>query len=158
MALHGRSPRTTSQLQGKLSSHSPLGSGPVPDADGAYHHRARQSRSALCLLFLCYLTLFLFQGCAGCRQIDGRGGATGRTRSIQTSRKIEVLQGHGVPPDIMQRLEIPDLQLKQRPLRYQHLRVSHRHVLIFIDIELVSALGARNQLSTVALHGKQCLL
>lgn len=35
MAFHGRSPRTTSQLQAKLTSDSPLGSDPVPDAYGA---------------------------------------------------------------------------------------------------------------------------
>ncbi len=91
------------------------------------------------------LAFHLIYSCAPpvfCRRSTGHGG-------LQTATQRVVLQSDGAPPDIVESHKIADLQLEKRALRHQHLRVGLRHVLIFLEVELICSCCPRDELRLV---------
>ena len=74
------------------------------------------------------------------------GGTRGRPQAV--CQQI-ILERDGIVPKIAQDVDITNLQLEDRPLRNDHLRIGRAHLPILGEIQLIGAHRAGDHLSLV---------
>ncbi len=82
-------------------------------------------------------------------RIDG-GQGVGHGWRVESGREQKILKTDSAAPDLGEGVHIADLKLEHSALRQEHLRIRGGHFAILIEVEMIGAVGARDQCIAVA--------